>query len=195
MNPSVFFGSGSTKKKQVDANLKNNERLKTLKITNHLRILNTIHEKAGSLHSKCPQIFRIRIGDRFHFRFFLFLIPLGHYFCKLTFFLLNFFQANFQIDCNPDGQDLERIADISGLSKRVVQVSSGNLWIQKINLVQVHLSVLQGLVFPLWTYQTDFLHSLIVFQIEQTANLFSVKAYCLTGSPNRFSAQAYYLTD
>jgi hypothetical protein len=31
-------------------------------------------------------------------------------------------QANFQIDCNPDGQDLERIADISGLSKRVVQV-------------------------------------------------------------------------
>ena len=31
-------------------------------------------------------------------------------------------QANFQLDCNPDGQDLERIADISGLSKRVVQV-------------------------------------------------------------------------
>ena len=34
----------------------------------------------------------------------------------------SFLQANFQIDCNPDGQDLERIADISGLSKRVVQV-------------------------------------------------------------------------
>jgi len=31
-------------------------------------------------------------------------------------------QANFQLDCNPDGQDLERIAEISGLSKRVVQV-------------------------------------------------------------------------
>ena len=30
--------------------------------------------------------------------------------------------ANFQLDCNPDGQDLERIADISGLIKRVVQV-------------------------------------------------------------------------
>merc|ERR1712223_1393129 len=31
-------------------------------------------------------------------------------------------QANFQIDGNPDGQDLERIAQISGLSKRVTQV-------------------------------------------------------------------------
>jgi hypothetical protein len=36
--------------------------------------------------------------------------------------LIFLLQANFQIDCNPDGQDLERIADISGLSKRVVQV-------------------------------------------------------------------------
>ena len=35
---------------------------------------------------------------------------------------IHILQANFQIDCNPDGQDLERIADISGLSKRVVQV-------------------------------------------------------------------------
>ena len=32
-------------------------------------------------------------------------------------------QANFQIDSNPDGQDLERIAQITGLSKRVTQVS------------------------------------------------------------------------
>jgi len=31
-------------------------------------------------------------------------------------------QANFQIDSNPDGQDLERIAQITGLSKRVSQV-------------------------------------------------------------------------
>ena len=31
-------------------------------------------------------------------------------------------QANFQIDSNPDGQDLERIAPITGLSKRVTQV-------------------------------------------------------------------------
>ena len=33
-------------------------------------------------------------------------------------------QANFQIDSNPDGQDLERIAQITGLSKRVTQVST-----------------------------------------------------------------------
>ncbi len=32
-------------------------------------------------------------------------------------------QANFQLDSNPDGQDLERIAQITGLSKRVTQVS------------------------------------------------------------------------
>ena len=31
-------------------------------------------------------------------------------------------QANFQLDSNPDGQDLERIAQITGLSKRVTQV-------------------------------------------------------------------------
>jgi hypothetical protein len=31
-------------------------------------------------------------------------------------------QANFQLDSNPDGQDLERIASVTGLSKRVVQV-------------------------------------------------------------------------
>ncbi|XP_055604352.1 LIM/homeobox protein Awh [Uranotaenia lowii] len=31
-------------------------------------------------------------------------------------------QAHFQIDSNPDGQDLERIAQLTGLSKRVTQV-------------------------------------------------------------------------
>lgn len=31
-------------------------------------------------------------------------------------------QANFQLDSNPDGQDLERIASVTGLSKRVTQV-------------------------------------------------------------------------
>jgi hypothetical protein len=31
-------------------------------------------------------------------------------------------QANFQLDSNPDGQDLERIAQMTGLSKRVTQV-------------------------------------------------------------------------
>ena len=35
---------------------------------------------------------------------------------------LQILQANFQLDSNPDGQDLERIAQITGLSKRVTQV-------------------------------------------------------------------------
>ncbi|KAK6009014.1 homeobox domain protein, partial [Ostertagia ostertagi] len=30
--------------------------------------------------------------------------------------------AHFQVDSNPDGADLERIANITGLSKRVTQV-------------------------------------------------------------------------
>lgn len=34
---------------------------------------------------------------------------------------LQVLQANFQIDSNPDGQDLERIAQVTGLSKRVTQ--------------------------------------------------------------------------
>ncbi|XP_052130753.1 LIM/homeobox protein Awh isoform X2 [Frankliniella occidentalis] len=35
---------------------------------------------------------------------------------------LQVLQANFVLDSNPDGQDLERIAQVTGLSKRVVQV-------------------------------------------------------------------------
>ncbi|VDP02364.1 unnamed protein product [Soboliphyme baturini] len=35
---------------------------------------------------------------------------------------LQILQANFHIDSNPDGQDLERIAHITGLTKRVTQV-------------------------------------------------------------------------
>lgn len=35
---------------------------------------------------------------------------------------LQILQANFHIDSNPDGQDLERIASMTGLSKRVTQV-------------------------------------------------------------------------
>ncbi|RMZ94289.1 LIM homeobox Awh-like, partial [Brachionus plicatilis] len=35
---------------------------------------------------------------------------------------LQVLQANFEVDSNPDGQDLERIAQITGLSKRVTQV-------------------------------------------------------------------------
>ena len=35
---------------------------------------------------------------------------------------LKVLQANFNLDSNPDGQDLERIAQQTGLSKRVIQV-------------------------------------------------------------------------
>ncbi|XP_063717798.1 LIM/homeobox protein Awh-like [Symsagittifera roscoffensis] len=35
---------------------------------------------------------------------------------------LKVLQANFNMDSNPDGQDLERIASQTGLSKRVIQV-------------------------------------------------------------------------
>ena len=35
---------------------------------------------------------------------------------------LQVLQANFDFDSNPDGQDLERIAQVTGLSKRVTQV-------------------------------------------------------------------------
>ncbi|KAL7302957.1 hypothetical protein TKK_0004184 [Trichogramma kaykai] len=35
---------------------------------------------------------------------------------------LSVLQANFQLDSNPDGQDLERIAHVTGLTKRVTQV-------------------------------------------------------------------------
>ncbi|KAK5964164.1 LIM/homeobox protein Awh [Trichostrongylus colubriformis] len=35
---------------------------------------------------------------------------------------LSVLQAHFQVDSNPDGADLERIASITGLSKRVTQV-------------------------------------------------------------------------
>ncbi|CAO1305110.1 unnamed protein product [Diamesa hyperborea] len=35
---------------------------------------------------------------------------------------LQVLQANFTLDSNPDGQDLERIANMTGLSKRVTQV-------------------------------------------------------------------------
>uniref|UniRef100_A0A158PCN0 Homeobox domain-containing protein n=1 Tax=Angiostrongylus cantonensis TaxID=6313 RepID=A0A158PCN0_ANGCA len=37
-------------------------------------------------------------------------------------FKVSFYEAHFQVDSNPDGADLERIANITGLSKRVTQV-------------------------------------------------------------------------
>ena len=35
---------------------------------------------------------------------------------------LQILQANFELDSNPDGHDLERIAQVTGLTKRVIQV-------------------------------------------------------------------------
>jgi len=37
---------------------------------------------------------------------------------------LRILHANFRVDSNPDGQDLERIAQQTGLSKRVTQVAT-----------------------------------------------------------------------
>ena len=54
---------------------------------------------------------------------------------------IHILQANFQIDCNPDGQDLERIADISGLSKRVVQVRKYFLYLKIFLVVMEVMSV------------------------------------------------------
>lgn len=48
---------------------------------------------------------------------------------------LSVLQANFSVDSNPDGQDLERIATITGLSKRVTQV-----WFQVTTLLSLCLS-------------------------------------------------------
>ena len=54
-------------------------------------------------------------------------------------------QANFQIDSNPDGQDLERIAQITGLSKRVTQVS--NFISLKISCQVIYMKVFSFLSF------------------------------------------------
>lgn len=57
---------------------------------------------------------------------------------------LQVLQANFQIDSNPDGQDLERIASVTGLSKRVTQV-----WFQNSRARQkkhIHTGKIKGKV-------------------------------------------------
>lgn len=60
---------------------------------------------------------------------------------------LQILQANFQIDSNPDGQDLERIASMTGLSKRVTQV-----WFQNCRARQKkHKSPREGERSPLQT--------------------------------------------
>ncbi|KAK3592289.1 hypothetical protein CHS0354_032679, partial [Potamilus streckersoni] len=48
-------------------------------------------------------------------------------------------QANFNLDSNPDGQDLERIAQITGLTKRVTQV-----WFQNSRARQKKQQLQQG---------------------------------------------------
>jgi hypothetical protein len=47
---------------------------------------------------------------------------------------LRILHANFRIDSNPDGQDLERIAQQTGLSKRVTQVRIEIIFTLKIHL-------------------------------------------------------------
>lgn len=64
---------------------------------------------------------------------------------------LQILQANFNIDSNPDGQDLERIASVTGLSKRVTQVwfqnsrarqkkhiQGGNRWFLLLTMHLIH---------------------------------------------------------
>lgn len=54
-------------------------------------------------------------------------------------------QANFQIDSNPDGQDLERIALATGLSKRVTQVWFQNSRARQKKHGEIYPSILQEL--------------------------------------------------
>ncbi len=55
-------------------------------------------------------------------------------------------QANFQLDSNPDGQDLERIAQITGLSKRVTQVWFQNSRARQKKHQQNHQNKMNNLV-------------------------------------------------
>lgn len=62
---------------------------------------------------------------------------------------LEVLQRNFEIDSNPDGQDLERIALNAGLSKRVTQV-----WFQNARARQkkhTHLGKRKGIYYTLQT--------------------------------------------
>ncbi|XP_065084208.1 LIM/homeobox protein Awh-like isoform X1 [Ochlerotatus camptorhynchus] len=54
-------------------------------------------------------------------------------------------QANFQIDSNPDGQDLERIALATGLSKRVTQVWFQNSRARQKKHGEIYSSILEEL--------------------------------------------------
>lgn len=67
---------------------------------------------------------------------------------------LQVLQANFQIDSNPDGQDLERIASVTGLSKRVTQV-----WFQNSRGIFFYLYKYLKLIFEF----CGFINSLLNF--------------------------------
>lgn len=71
---------------------------------------------------------------------------------------LSVLQANFQLDSNPDGQDLERIAHVTGLSKRVTQV-----WFQNSRARQkkhLHTGKMKGQHGKLYRVLNTFLLSL-----------------------------------
>lgn len=72
---------------------------------------------------------------------------------------LEVLQRNFEIDSNPDGQDLERIALNAGLSKRVTQV-----WFQNARARQKKHSYLGKRKGWYWRQSTDRTHSLESFK-------------------------------
>ena len=94
---------------------------------------------------------------------------------------LQVLQANFQLDSNPDGQDLERIAQITGLSKRVTQVWFQNSRARQKKHQQQHqkhgsiLSNSNGSVSPLSTNSSTTmgrcLGSLAILGMEEDENM------------------------
>lgn len=80
---------------------------------------------------------------------------------------LEVLQRNFEIDSNPDGQDLERIALNAGLSKRVTQV-----WFQNARARQkkhTHLGKRKGKEINRNSFKNilDYYHCEIVSMIEE----------------------------
>ena len=64
---------------------------------------------------------------------------------------LQVLHANFNIDSNPDARDLERIAQITGLSKRVTQV-----WFQNTRARQRRQNAVLHQAFPSLAYSMNY---------------------------------------